>query len=127
MDGVQTTPAAAGGTGQLTRACARSDRNDDLTRQHSRVRVVATARVKQSLEHAPLSVQIDDAKYVVDWGVNEFAVEPGQHVVTVCFRYCWGDRGRASRRIYAETGSVVELAYRSPYFVFLARGALVEG
>lgn len=126
MDGVQTTPAAAGGTRQPTRACARSGR-DDLTRQHSRVRVVATARVKQSLEHVPLSVEIDHAKYVVDWGVNDFVVEPGQHVVTVCFRYCWGDRGRASRHIYAETGSVVELAYRSPYFVFIARGALVEG
>jgi hypothetical protein len=91
------------------------------------VRITASARVKQSLDDSQLMIDIDETRYVVDWGFNEFVVAPGQHLVTVCFRYCWGNRGRASRRICAEPGAVVELAYRSPYVVFFSRGELVEG
>jgi hypothetical protein len=91
------------------------------------VRITASARVKQSLDDSQLMIDIDETRYVVDWGFNEFVVAPGQHLVTVCFRYCWGNRGRASRRICAEPGAAVELAYRSPYVVFFSRGELVEG
>lgn len=125
MDATETNGSPVD-SGRHPRRCEPSGTRQDTTRRHVSVRIGAATRPEQSLDHTRVLVEIDDTRYVVGWGVNEFVVEPGHHRVTVCFRYCWGDRGRASCRICARHGSVVELAYRSPYFVFFSRGELVE-
>jgi hypothetical protein len=103
-----------------------SHEHRDTARDSVPVRVSASARVKQALGGKQLLVDIDGTRHVAGWGHNEFMVEPGDHLVSVAFRYCGGDRGKASRRICVRPGDHVELTYRSPYFMFFSRGDLAE-
>ena len=64
-------------------------------------------------------VTIDGASSELKWGEHFFPVAPGQHEVGVAFKYLYGPMGANGATVQVTEGRVTQVAYKSPFIVFM--------
>lgn len=73
------------------------------------------------LKIQPLMASIDGGpEFQANWDGNQWQLPPGQHRVSVWFKYFWFlPVGRADAVIAVPPGGVVDVEYKHPWIVFL--------
>jgi hypothetical protein len=66
------------------------------------------------------TVVVDGNAQKVKWGEQFFPTGPGEHSVTIFFKYLFiKEAGRASTNVSVPQGQTVRITYRAPWIVFM--------